>query len=251
MKAQRTLAIDIGNTTVFGGVFQGRRLVRRFRLPTHGGTGASAWPRLGPVDRAVLCSVVPYATAATHRAIARHCGVKTQVLSPEAPHGLAIAYRDPARLGSDRLACALGARELCPNANVIVVDCGTATTITAVHRRGAILGGAILPGVGLWPAALAARTAQLPAVAVVRPRHAVGRSPEEALHSGIFHGHAGAIREVVARVRTEAFGRAAVTVIGTGGNAAPFAPAGIFTTVQPDLILTGLNAFVARLFPDA
>lgn len=251
MRTVRTLAIDIGNTTVFGGVFVGRRLTRRFRWPTPDAARGGPWRRLGPVDRAVLCSVVPAATPAIRRAIARAGGIRPQILTAAAPHGLRIAYRDPARLGADRLACALGARALFPRQNVIVVDCGTATTVTALDRRGTILGGAILPGVGLWPAALAARTAQLPPVAPGRPRRALGRSPEEALRSGIHHGHAGAIREVTARVRTEAFGRAAAVVIGTGGHAAQFASAGIFTTVQPDLILVGLNAFAARLSSDA
>lgn len=251
MRTLRTLVIDIGNTTVFGGVFHGRRLARRLRFPTPDASRAKAWKRIGPVDQAVLSCVVPAATAAASRAIARQCGVRPRILTAAAPHGLRIGYRDPRQLGTDRLACALGARALFPCRNVIVVDCGTATTVTALDRRGSILGGAILPGVGLWPAALADRTAQLPAVAPGRPRQALGRSPEEAVRSGIHHGHAGAIREVTARVRAEAFGRAANVVIGTGGHAPQFASAGIFTTVQPDLILKGLKAFADRLSPDA
>lgn len=250
MKAPRTLVIDVGNTTIFGGVFHGRRLVRRFRWPTRD-AGPGHWRRLGLVRRAVLCSVVPQVTASVRRAVGRHCGVRPQLLTVAAPHGLRIGYREPDRLGTDRLACALGARALFPRQNIIVVDCGTATTLTALDRHGTILGGAILPGLGLWPAALADGTAQLPVVAPGRPRRALGRSPEEALRSGIHHGHAGAIREVASRVRTEAFGRAAVRVIGTGGHAARFASAGIFTTVQPDLILTGLKAFADRLASDA
>jgi type III pantothenate kinase len=251
MTAARTLVLDLGNTTAFGGVFRGDKLVRRFRVPTRSAAISGPWARLGPVDRAVMCSVVPRATAAARRAITRRCGVRPQVLTAASPHGLRIGYRDPARLGTDRLACALGAQVRFPGRNLIVVDCGTATTVTALDRHGTILGGAILPGLGLWPVALAARTAQLPAATPTPPRRAVGRSPEEALRSGIFHGHAGAIREVVSRVRNEAFGRAAPVVIGTGGHSARFASVGVFTTVQPDLILAGLKAFADRLFPDA
>lgn len=251
MPALRTLAIDIGNTTVFGGVFTGGRLTRRFRIPTKRAAAAGGWKQLGSMDRVALCSVVPAATASVGRAVARYCGVHPQVLTSASRHGLGIAYREPGRLGTDRLACALGARTLFPRRHVIVVDCGTATTITALHRNGTILGGAILPGIGLWPAMLSARTAQLPAVSIQPPRRAIGRTPEESLRSGIHHGHAGAIREVIARVRTEAFGRAAVSVIGTGGHARRFADSGIFATLQPDLILIGLNTFAAQLSHDA
>jgi len=251
MPALRTLVIDTGNTTVFGGVFTGNRLTRRFRIQTQGAASAGCWKQLGRMDRAALCSVVPAATASVSRSVARHCGVRPQVLTSASPHGLGIAYREPGRLGTDRLACALGAHTLFPRQHVIVVDCGTATTITALDRHGMILGGAILPGIGLWPAMLAARTAQLPAVSIRPPRRAIGRTPEEALRSGTHHGHIGAIREIIARVRAEAFGRAIVVVIGTGGHARRFAHSGLFATVQPDLILTGLNTFAAQSFPDA
>jgi type III pantothenate kinase len=165
------------------------------------------------------------------------------LLTAGGSHGLRIGYRDPKQLGTDRLAAALGARAEFPRKNVIVVDCGTATTITALGRGGVILGGAILPGIGLWPDILAARTAQLPRIAPHRPRSALGRSTEEGLRSGIFHGHAGAIREVVARVRAEAFGRASAKVVGTGGHAALFARENLFGALKPDLVLQGLWAY--------
>jgi type III pantothenate kinase len=247
MPALRTLVVDLGNTTVFGGVFAGPRLTRTFRLPTAQAREAATWRRLGRWDRAALCSVVPAATGGVARAIARHGGIRPEILTAAADHGLRIGYRDPAKLGTDRLACALGAHALFPRSHVIVVDCGTATTVTALHRNGTILGGAILPGLGLWSAALAARTAQLPEVSLAAPRRALGRSPAEALRSGIHHGHAGAIRELIARVRAEAFGRVRPVVIGTGGHATRLANAGLFTMVQSHLILAGLNAFSARL----
>jgi type III pantothenate kinase len=243
MNGPRILAVDIGNTTVFAGVFAGRRLVRTFRVPTASAARPAPWRRLGPIDRVVLCSVVPAMTARISRAIKRHLGRRPLVLTSTSPHGLRIAYRNPARLGHDRLACAIGARALFPGRHLIMVDCGTATTVTALHRNGTILGGAILPGAGLWSAALATHTSQLPAVSLAAPARVAGRSTEEALRSGIHHGHAGAIRELVGRMRTEAFGRAVPVVIGTGGHAARFAKSRLFTTLQPNLILAGLRAF--------
>ena len=253
MIAPRTLVVDVGNTTVFAGIFSGERCVKRFRLTAADACQARTWARraTGPFQRATLCSVVPALTPVITRAVQRTLALAPQILTATAPHGLEISYRRPTELGTDRLACALGARALLPRRHVIVVDCGTATTITALHRNGTILGGAILPGIGLWPAMLAARTAQLPAVSIRPPRRAVGRTTEAALRSGIHHGHTGAIREVIAHVQAEAFGRAAVVVVGTGGHAPRFVDSGLFSTLQPDLILTGLNAFAAQFFPHA
>jgi type III pantothenate kinase len=245
----RTLALAVGNSTVLGGVFSGDRLVRRFRLPAAAAAAPGALERwlaarsLGRIDSAVLCSVVPALTPAVKRGVRLACGVAPRALAADGPHGLGIGYRNPGRLGADRVAAALGARAAFPGKNVIVVDCGTATTVTALGRAGAILGGAILPGVGLWPGMLASATAQLPGVSPGRPRSALGRSTRAGLRSGIFHGHAGAIRELVGRIRAAAFGRASAVVAGTGGHAALFAREGLFDEIKPDLVLRGLLLF--------
>lgn len=247
----RILTVDLGNTTLFAGVFADERLVTSFRIPAAdagdpAGFARHVAPRLrGRIDRAALCSVVPARTAGLARAVARACGIAPRVLSARAS-GLAIAYRPPARLGTDRIACALGARARFPGRDVIVVDCGTATTLTALTRDGVLPGGAILPGLGLWPAMLASRTAQLPLVALRPPAAALGRSTRAGLRSGIVLGHAGAVRELARRIAREAFGpRARPVIVGTGGHAARLARENLFTLVMPDLILTGLRHFAA------
>ncbi len=237
----RLLVLSIGNTSLFGGIFVGEKLGATFRVLTN-----KLPPARGPIHHAALCSVVPDLTPSITRALKKHHGLKPHLLTADSPHGLKIAYENPHALGTDRLAAALGARALFPRRHVIVVDCGTATTVTALHRNGLLLGGAILPGLSLWPEMLATRTAQLPRVALSRPPTALGRSPETALAAGIFHGHAGAIREVVARVRAEAFGRASVLVVGTGGHAPQFAGEKLFDALEPALVLHGLRAFARQ-----
>ena len=232
-------------------------LTARFRVPIQEAATAHGLARLvarrvhGRIDRAALCSVVPALTASIVRHIERTFGVVPLVLSSAVPHRLTIGYRRPRELGTDRLAAALGARELFPKMNVIVVDCGTATTVTALGRDGVLQGGAIFPGLSLWAGVLAARTAQLPRIALRKPEVAVGRSPREAIASGLYHGHAGAIRELIQRIHVEAFGRQKAVVIGTGGHAAHFAREKLFTVLAPDLILTGLRAFAARKYDHA
>lgn len=241
----RTLVLSIGNTSLFGGVFEKSGRVATFRLAP---ADLIRLPRRvrGTIEAAAICSVVPALTPDVLRLIARSWSIEASVLTAESAHGLKIGYRRPRELGADRVASALGVRALFPGRHAIVVDCGTATTVTALRRDGALLGGAIFPGLGLWPEMLVQRTAQLPRVAPVRPRAAVGRSPREGIASGIYHGQLGAIRETVARVRAEAFGRAACVVIGTGGNAMTFAREKLFDELEPALALHGLAAFAAK-----
>jgi type III pantothenate kinase len=117
---------------------------------------------------------------------------------------------------------------------------GTATTFGAISARGEFLGGLIMPGVRTQAAALGARTAQLPDIAPARQENYLGRAPEEAIARGIYFGHLGAVREIVAGLGREAFGRKKVFVVGTGGYAGLLAGAGIFDVAEPDLVLRGL-----------
>lgn len=238
----RTLVVAIGNTTFLCGVYVGNRCTRMFRL-AHPDFGALPRRVGAHVDRAALCSVVPKLTPKMQRLMRAQWAIEPRVLTAGSAHGLTIGYRRPQELGTDRLAAAVGARARFPGKNLIVVDCGTATTVTALRSDGNLLGGAILPGLSLWPETLATRTAQLPRIQLARPRVALGRSPREGIASGVYFGHCGAIREVVARVRSEAFGRAASIVVGTGGHAALLRREKLFTVLDPELVLSGLLAF--------
>lgn len=240
--APRIFVASIGNTSVFAGVFSGERLVKSIRLhPTELGQLARALR--GEIDAAALCSVVPALTAEAVRLVQKTWKIEPRQLTATSDHGLKIGYREPARLGADRVASALGAQAVFPRRDIIVVDCGTATTVTAVRRDGAVLGGAIFPGLMLWPEMLANRTAQLPRVTPTTPRTALGRSPGEGIASGVFFGHAGAIRETIARVRAAAFGRGRCVVVATGGNAPRFAREKLFDRIEPHLALIGLRRF--------
>jgi type III pantothenate kinase len=241
----RTLTLAIGNTTLRAAVFAGPRLLARFDTPALAKAAAGTWlrrvaRRAGRVDRAAMCSVVPSLTKPLAREIERSLRVAPHILTADSVRDLVIGYRQPSRMGADRVAAAFAARALFPGKDVVVVDCGTATTVTAVRRDGAVPGGAIMPGLDLWAAMLARRTAQLPDASGRRSRQAIGRSPEDAIAAGVFIGHAGAIRELARRVGAEAF-RGRPLVIGTGGNARRFANEGLFDLIEPDLALKGLR----------
>lgn len=242
----RTLTISIGNTSLFIGVFEQTALTSSFRLAP---ADLSRLPRRvrGPIDSIGVCSVVPALTPDVLRLARATWDIEPHVLTAGATLPFKIGYRVPGRLGTDRIATAWGARVLLPRQNIVVVDCGTATTLTALTREGTLLGGAILPGISLWPQMLAGRTAQLPAVALRPPKNALGRSTQDGITSGVFHGHIGAIRELATRIRSEAFGRRAAIVIGTGGHAPLFGDAGLFDRLEPALVLRGLQSFAASL----
>jgi len=241
----KTLVLDQGNSTLFAGIFRGEKLMRSARIA---GNPASHLVKLarGKVDRVALCSVVPAQTETLLNLVRKHFGLETRVLTSTADHGLKLAYHRPAELGVDRVANGLGAQKLYPRNNVIVVDWGSATTLTLLARDGTLLGGTIMPGLEMSAAVLHQRTARLPEVALKAPLGVVGRDTESAILSGIVHGHVGAIRELVAQTRAEAFGRSPVVVLGTGGLVTQIKCQSLFTAVETGLILHGLQAFASE-----
>jgi type III pantothenate kinase len=163
------------------------------------------------------------------------------VLQAGVKTGLKVRYRNPGEVGSDRIAGAIAAAQLHPARDLIVVDCGTATTFDVITAAGDYLGGAILPGLGVSADALASHTAKLPRVEIARPETALGRTTVESIQSGLYHGHVGAIRHLVAELRREAFAGAEPRVIGTGGVARMFAGERLFDEIVPELVLWGLR----------
>lgn len=245
----RVLLLNIGNTTLLGGVVVLGQLRSRFRVPVDEIRTKAGLQRVlagkvrGKVDRVALCSVVPELTLPVCAGVKLALDVAPRVLRAESAHGLTIGYKRPKELGADRVAAALGAHSTYPGRDLIIVDFGTATTVTAVKADGSVAGGAILPGYGLWAEMLAARTAQLPKVNGVVPKEALGRTPKEAIAAGLHFGHVGAVRELVGRISREVYGRKRPLVLATGGNASKFERENVFAEHVPDLILLGLHAY--------
>ncbi|HEX8788771.1 MAG TPA: type III pantothenate kinase [Telluria sp.] len=173
-------------------------------------------------------------------------GERLRALLPLAPSwfvsrpelaGLRNRYRDPARLGADRFAAALGARALAPGKALVVATCGTATTVDALSREGEFLGGMILPGLGLMLGSLARNTAQLPQVAAGSTLPATfADNTEEAILSGCIAAQVGAIERACAALPAE-------LCIVSGGAAGHVAPAlGVPHWMLDNIVLVGLHA---------
>jgi type III pantothenate kinase len=247
------LCIDIGNTQIHGGAFDGDTLRCQFRKSTQplGSTDELGIffisvlrengidPRT--VDRVSLCSVVPAALHPVRGASKQYFGCEAFVLQAGVKTGLKVRYRNPLEVGADRIAGAIAATLRHPASNLIVVDCGTATTFDVVTAGADYLGGVILPGIGVSAETLATHTAKLPRVEIARPEVVLGRSTVESIQSGLYHGHSGAIWHIVSMLAREAFGGQRPHVVATGGFARMLEGERLFDEIVPELVLLGLK----------
>ncbi len=247
------LGLDVGNSQIAAGVFDGDRLILPFRLATHGKPTSD---ELGVFLRAALrenglestaiteiavCSTVPDLVHSLRNACLKYFDSEPFILGPGVKTGLKIRYLDPREVGPDRIADAIAAAHQFPDRNLIVIDFGTATTIEAVGRDRSYLGGAILPGVRLSMEVLEAKTAKLPAVAIVEPPTALGRSTSQSIQSGLYFGSLGAIRLLVEKITQEAFDGVRPLVLASGGFSSLFRTEDDFDHVIPHLTLQGLR----------
>jgi len=250
------LCLDVGNSQIYGGLFEDDLLRVQFRRTSQ---LRSSSDELGvffrsvlrennvnpdEISRVAICCVVPDLLYSLRACCQKYFGLDPLVLRPGIRTGLKIAYRDPKEVGADRIADAVGAVTMFPDRNLIVADFGTATTICAITRDKEFLGGNIIPGVRLSMEALEERTAQLPAVEILPPRTALGRSTVESIQSGLYWSNVGMVRELIGRITAEEFRDEAPVVIGTGGFAQLFNREELFDHVVPDLILAGLQEIV-------
>lgn len=247
------LCLDVGNTNIHGGVFEGDQLQLQFRRTSE---FRSSSDELGLFLRGVLrengvdanevgqiafCSVVPDAIHSLRNCCLKYFDQTPFILQAGVKTGLKIKYRNPLEVGADRIANAIAATHLYSGQNIMVVDFGTATTICAITAEKDYLGGVIVAGLKISMEALEEKTAKLPAVEIVRQNQALGRSTVESIQSGLYFGQMGMIKELKARVREEAFGGREAVTIGTGGFSGLFEGESLFDAIVPDLVLKGLN----------
>jgi type III pantothenate kinase len=246
------LSIDVGNSHIYGGVFSGDEICLRFRHTSSNSTSDELGIFLKTVLREnqcdpdtikaiSICSVVPQLDYSLRAACIKYFGLEPFLLQAGVKTGLNIKYRNPVDVGADRIANAIAGTHLFPGKNLIIIDFGTATTFCAITTQKAYLGGAILPGVRLAVDALSKNTAKLPAVDIVKVEQAVGRSTIESIQSGVFYGALGACRELIGRIKQEAFPEQPVLVLATGGFASLFEKHGLYDHHLPDLVLQGVR----------
>ncbi len=250
------LAIDVGNTHIVVGVYQGESLLRHWRLKTDRErttdeigmmllqffSSAGLEPEL--VTSAIACSVVPPLSFAVARAVKRYFGAELAMVGPGMRTGMPILYDSPREVGADRIVNAVAAYERV-RSGVLVVDFGTATTFDCVSPAGEYLGGVIVPGIQVSLDALIQRTAKLPRIEIAWPPHVVGRTTVQSIQSGVLHGYVALVDGLVEQIREELDYEA--DVIATGGLARTISSRSRhIREVDPLLTLEGLRILSAR-----
>jgi type III pantothenate kinase len=249
------LAIDVGNTNIVLGVFDGATLVRSWRLLTLRErtadevgllvTGLFAHEQipLTSIAAVVMASVVPPLTPIMQAMSKRYFGREALMVEPAVNAGMPILYKNPAEVGADRIANSIAAYEAHGRTQqmpLIIADLGTATTFDAVSAKGEYLGGVICPGPQIAAEALFQRAARLPRVDVRKPKSVIGQTTIGAIESGLFYGYLGMVEAIIKRMSDELGGKA--ICIATGGLAPLIAPeTHVFAAIEPDITLHGLR----------
>jgi len=245
------LAIDIGNTNIVLGLYDGERLATQWRIATDHARMPDEYAMLlfDLFDRAgqdpdsvqgiILASVVPPLTGIFVEVGERYFGQKPLVVDAGVRTGVRIRYDSPRDVGADRVVNAVAAYHIY-GGPACVVDFGTGTTFDAISAEGDYLGGAIAPGIHLAAEALFARTAKLPRIDIARPPRAIGNNTVHAMQSGLLFGYVGLVEGMVARFREEL--GPDMRVIATGGLARLIAAeTDAIEVVDQELTLKGLR----------
>ena len=244
------LAVDIGNTNIVLGCCDEGRILFRERVSTsltatdleYAVTLRTAVEMNGydstQIDGAIISSVVPTITNTVKAAVEKYARVRCKGVGPGMKTGLSIKIDNPAQLGSDLVVDAVaGINEY--KAPMIIIDMGTATTLSVIDEGKNYLGGMIMPGIMISHDSLISRTSQLPRIALEEPKKLIGTNTVDCIKGGILYGSAGSIDGICDRIKQE-IGRDC-TVVATGGLAPVVVPlCKTQITLDEDLLLKGL-----------
>ncbi|MFP4095817.1 MAG: type III pantothenate kinase [Cyclobacteriaceae bacterium] len=249
------LAIDIGNSNIAFGIYE-KKWIQHWRLNTVANKTSDEYEvlfrslisngqgELNAISQVVISSVVPPLRATFQRMVKRMFSCEPLFVSPALNTGIRVSIDHPSEIGSDLLANAVAGHALTQD-HCIIVDFGTALSITIVSKEGELLGGSIAPGLESAMKALSSNTAQLPFVDLTAPASAIGKNTTHAIQSGIVLGYVGLVESLVGRIKAELGGTA--TVIATGGLSEVIAPlTEQFDALEPWLTLDGLRLIAER-----
>jgi type III pantothenate kinase len=223
------LVIDVGNTNIVFGAFEGKELMYDWRIATDKEKTSDEYGLLfdqmfryngidrNQVDDIIISSVVPTLMHTLPAMTQRYFKKDPIVIGPGVKTGMNIKYDNPREVGADRIVNAVAAYEKY-GGPVIIVDFGTANTFCFVNKEGEYLGGVITPGIRISADALFMRTAKLPKVEILKPEKVIARNTITSIQSGIVYGFIGMVDSIIERMINEmGLTKDEVTVVATGG----------------------------------
>ena len=244
--------MDIGNTNIKAAVFEGKKLLKRWRCATDPSMTSDQYGiimsdlfryhelNIRDIEGIMISSVVPTINFTIEHMCRDYFGKDPRILVPGMKTGLNIKYENPRELGSDRIANAVAVSTLYGGPSIFI-DFGTATTYGVVSERGEFLGGAIGPGLRMMNRALSSGTAKLPSIELVVPPKVIGKTTVSNIQSGVLYGYIGSVEKIVGTMKAE-IGCPQAKVIATGGMAHMVkSNSSVIDEINPDLTLTGLR----------
>ncbi|MGE5675142.1 MAG: type III pantothenate kinase [Mycobacterium leprae] len=253
------LAVDVGNTAMSIGVYDGKDLraewsVATDRSKTHDEYGLLFRDliehqgfRVSDVTAAAIASSVPPVIQTLDWMCQKYFGLKPLIIGPGVRSGMVIRYDNPREVGADRITIAVAAYEKY-GGPLIVADFGTATILDVISREGEYLGGVIAPGVAVSAEALFQQAAKLPRIDLTKPDSVLARNTVHSMQSGIIYGYAGQVEELIRRLIEELGKTAAgIRVVATGDYARLLVPeTESISSIDPYLALDGLRIIYER-----
>jgi type III pantothenate kinase len=248
--------VDVGNTNIVLGVYQGKDLLHHWRLSTNRSATADEYGimihnlfqiagiRVEDIEGVIISTVVPPLMFTLEQVSTKYLKKTPLIVGPGIKTGLNIRIENPREMGADRIVNAVAGIELY-GAPLIIVDFGTATTFDYIDEAGHLLGCAIAPGIGISMEALYQHAAKLPRIDLVRPKTTVGRNTITSMQAGSVFGFAGQADGIVDRMREEF--ASTPTVVATGGLAELISTESkSIQIVNPLLTLQGLQIIYER-----
>lgn len=221
--------LDVGNTNITLGVYQGKKLINYWRMSTDRGKSSDEFGmfildllryeniKISDIEAIVVASVVPPIMYTLEHALRKYFKIDPIIVGPGVRTGINIKYDNPKEVGSDRIVNAVAACALY-GGPVIIVDFGTATTFCAISSKNEYLGGVICPGIKISAEALFQKTAKLPRIDIAKPDSVIGRNVVTSMQSGMVYGYVGKVDYIVKRIKKE-MNEDNIKVIATGGLA--------------------------------
>ena len=247
------ICIDVGNTQVYGGFYHDGAFIHSFRLNVKVGWSSDqlgiflkSFCREHAIDTEkvasiAVSSVVPSFDHHLQNACLKYFKKRALFVKSGVKSGLSVTkFKNSHEIGADLICSAVGAINLYPNTNLLIVDMGTATTICAVNKAKEFLTGLIIPGIKTQNDSLALSAEKLFSVELLKPKSIMSGSTVESIQNGIYYSHIGGIKYLLHKLGKAAFAEEKSLVIATGGYSRIFADTGLFEVIDPDLVLKGL-----------